>query len=127
MTAVLKGFIFSSPKLIASTPLWIYKSLGIVTGSGSVVLGRYPTYLSLAERLGAKVFNIAIDVWNAMSSAAQWAANRAFLDKAIQAGQRFTFSTNAYKAKPGSFFYREIQYLLAHGYKIVEYGWGMIK
>ena len=127
LTAVLKGFIFSSPKLMASTPLWIYKALGIVTGSGAVVLGRYPTYLALAEKLGAQVFSIAKVVWNTMSSTAQWAANQAFLDKTIQAGQKFTLSANAYKAVPGTSFYKEIQYLLAHGYKIVEYGWGMIK
>jgi len=27
LTAIIKGFIFSSPKLIASTPIWIYKFL----------------------------------------------------------------------------------------------------
>ena len=68
LAAVVKGFIFSSPKLIASTPLWIYKFLGIATGSGSVVLGRYPTYLALAERLGSNIFSIASNVWNSMSA-----------------------------------------------------------
>ena len=57
----------------------------------------------------------------------QWAANRAFLDKAIQAEQKFTLSANAYKAKPGTYFYKEIQYLLSNGYKIAKRGWEMVK
>ena len=90
-------------------------------------MGRYPTYLALAQKLGSSIFSIATDVWNGMSSAAQWAANRAFLDKCIQAGQKFTLSNNAYKATQGTYFYKEIQYLLSKGYSIVENGWAMIK
>ena len=127
LASVIKAFIFSKPELIASTPLWIYKFLGIITGSGSTVLGSYPTYLSLAKRLGSNVFSVADDLWENMTYAAQWATNQAFLNKAIQAGHKFILATNAYKAKPGTFFYKEIHYLLEHGYKIVENGWAMVK
>lgn len=83
-----KRIYFSSPKLIASTPIWVYKFLGISVGSGSVVLGKYPLYVQLAERLGSNIFQIASKVWNSMSAAAQWNANKAFLDKIIQSGQK---------------------------------------
>ena len=125
LTGILKGFIFSSPKLIASTPIWVYKFLGINVGVGSVVLGKYPLYVQLAERLGSSIFQIATDVWNGMSSAAQWDANKAFLDKIIQNGQKITLQTNAREAT--GWFLNEINYLLSHGYKIVENGWAMVK
>jgi len=125
LTAIIKGFIFSSPKLIASTPIWVYKFLGISVGSGSVVLGKYPLYVQLAERLGSNIFQIASKVWNSMSAAAQWNANKAFLDKIIQSGQKITLQTNASKAT--GYFLKEVNYLLSKGYKIVEYGWVMVK
>ena len=127
LTAILKSFIFSSPKIVSATPLWVYKFLGIATGSSATVLGRYPVYLEYASKVNANVFCIAKNVWNSMSEAARWAANQAFLYKAVQAGQKFTLTSNAYTAKPGTYFYKEIQFLLNHGYKIVEYGWAMIK
>ena len=127
LTAILKCFIFSSPKIVSSTPLWVYKFLGIATGSSATVLGRYPVYLEYASRVNANVFNIAKSTWDTMSNVARWAANQAFLYKAVQAGQKFTLTANAYKAKPGTYFYKEIQFLLNHGYKIVEYGWAMVK
>ena len=127
MAYLIRCFIFSSPKMISATPLWVYKFLGIAAGPGTIVLGRYPMYLSLASKLGSGVFSIATSVWNGMSEFARWSANKAFLDKAIQAGKKITLSSNAYKAKPGSYFYKEIQYLLSRGYKIVKNGWEMVK
>ena len=125
LTAILKGFIFSNTKLIASTPLWVYRFLGIATGAGSVVLGKYPLYVQLAEKLGSSIFQIATSVWKSMSASAQWAANKAFLDKIIESGQKITLQTNAYSSKVTGWFEREIQYLLEHGYKIIEGGWAM--
>ena len=125
LTVIIKGFIFSSPNLIASTPMWVYKFLGIATGSGSVVLGKYPLYVSLAEKLGSSIFQIADSVWKTMSESAQWAANKAFLDKIIESGQKITLQTNAYSNNVTGYFAKEIQYLLEHGYKIIQGGWGM--
>ncbi len=125
MAAIIKGFIFSSPSLVSRIPVWVYKFLGVTTGT--VVLGRYPTYLALAQKLGSSVFSIASNVWNKLSAAAQWALNRAFLDKVISSGQKITLSFNAYKAQKGTYFYKEIEYLLSKGYKIVKYGWELIK
>ncbi len=125
LTSILKGFIFSNPALIAKTPIFVYKFLGISVGSGSVVLGKYPLYVELAKRLGSNIFQIASNVWNSMSSTAQWNANRAFLDKIIQNGQKITLQTNASKAT--GYFLKEINYLLSKGYKIVENGWAMVR
>ena len=125
LTIIIKGFIFSSPQLIASTPLWIYRFLGIATGAGSVVLGKYPLYVSLAQKLGSSIFQIADSVWRSMSQASQWAANKAFLDKIIASGEKITLQTNAYSKNVTGYFAKEIQYLLEHGYKIIQGGWGM--
>ena len=77
----------------------VYKFLGIATGSGSIVLGKYPLYVQLAEKLGSGIFQIADSVWKSMSSIEQWNANKAFLDKIIQTGQKITQQTNAYSQK----------------------------
>ena len=108
LTVIIKGFIFSSPNLIASTPMWVYKFLGIATGSGSVVLGKYPLYVSLANKLGSSIFQIADSVWKTMSESAQWAANKAFLDKIIESGQKITLQTNAYSNNVTGYFAKEI-------------------
>ena len=111
--------------MIALTPLWVYNFLGITTGPGSIVLGKYPLYVSLAQKLGSDIFQIADNVWRTMSQADQWAANKAFLDKIIESGQKITLQTNAYSNNVTGYFAKEIQYLLEHGYKIIQGGWGM--
>ena len=126
LTALLKSFIFSNPNLIAITPIWVYKFLGIGTGANSVVLGKYPLYESLANKLGSTIFKVAKSVWDSMTSTQQWAANSAFLDKIITQGLKITLQTNAYSNRVTGFFAKEIAYLLEHGYKIIEGGWAMV-
>lgn len=60
-----------------------------------------------------------------MSIAERWATNKAFLDKIIEAGKRVTMQTNAYSKNVTGYFAKEIRYLLEHGYKIIQGGWGM--
>ena len=79
-------------------------------GSGLTVLGSYPGYVKLAQELGANYFSIPAEEWVQMSAAEQWAANRAFLDAAIARGDSLIFSTEF--APAGSFYERELQYLL---------------
>ena len=59
------------------------------------------------------------------SIAERWATNKAFLDKIIEAGKRVTMQTNAYSKNVTGYFAKEIRYLLEHGYKIIQGGWGM--
>lgn len=108
LTAIIKGFTFSSTKLIVSIPVWVYKFLGIATGGGSVVLGKYPLYVNQAQKLGSSIFQIADSIWRSMSIAERWAANKAFLDKIIEAGQRVTLQTNAYSKNFTGYFAKEI-------------------
>ncbi len=90
------------------------------------VLGSYPLYLERAAELGANKFSIPSKTWNSMTAAEQWAANVNFLDQAIMRGDQIILSNSAFGAKEGTFFYKEIQYLLSKGYKISEDGMSLI-
>jgi RHS repeat-associated protein len=90
--------------------------------TGWTVIGKYPQYLSKARELGANVFNIAIDEWNALGSrAAQWAKNVEFLDEAIARGDSFRLATPFAQgwAERGTFYKDELVYLLQKGYELV--------
>jgi len=89
---------------------------------GLTVLGRYPTYLQVAERLKANVLNDPPEIWNNLTRAQQWARNKSFLDQAIAAGHRFRLATPFAEGirLPSDKFYRmELDYLLSQGYKLV--------
>lgn len=96
-------------------------------GVGATVLGSYPYYLDKAQELGARVFSVPTDIWNTMTREEQWIMNKQFLDESISKGHQFIMSNSANLAKPGTFFYEEVQYLLEQGYKIVDDGMRMIK
>jgi hypothetical protein len=66
-----------------------------------IVIGRYPVYLELASKLGARAFNIPMSEWNSMTAADQWSKNVAFLDAAITAGERIILATPPEKIPPG--------------------------
>jgi hypothetical protein len=83
---------------------------------GISVLGRYPSYLQKAEELGARYFKIPANIWNKMSPAEQWIANKKFLDRAIARGDRFALSSPLSEARSGTWFGREIEYLRSKGY-----------
>jgi hypothetical protein len=91
------------------------------------VIGHHPAYLQVGEAIGAKTFNIASDVWEAMSPAAQWAANRQFLDDGIAAGAEFVMATRRSEIRAGSALAQEVRYLLDSGYKWAENGLSLIK
>jgi hypothetical protein len=89
---------------------------------GLTVLGRYPKYLQVAERLKANVLNDPPEIWNNLTRAQQWARNKSFLDQAIAAGHRFRLATPFAEGirLPSDKFYRmELDYLLSQGYKLV--------
>jgi hypothetical protein len=91
------------------------------------VLGRYPYYVNLAEQLGADYFQVDPAEWDAMSAEEQWAANRNFLDQAIARGDNFLLSTGLNSARSGTWFLREIRYLMYQGYTFDSTGYWMIK
>ena len=61
-----------------------------------------------------------------MTEADQWAANTKFLDRMISRGDDIVLATRADLARPGSYFAREIHYLLSKGFKIGENGLHLI-
>lgn len=93
---------------------------------GKAVLGHYPEYVSLADKVGGKRFTIPEGIWNQMTASEQWSANQKFLDRAIKAGREFLLATQYSKARPGSFYEKELQYLLEKGYQLDKTGTKLI-
>jgi RHS repeat-associated protein len=96
-------------------------------GADIRVLGHYPEYINLSKEMGAKAFNIPTNIWNKMSPAEQWAANQKFLDRAIAKGAEFVLATPLSAIRKGSFYEKEIQYLMSKGYKLSSDGYKLIK
>ncbi len=91
------------------------------------VLGHYPDYIKLADKLGARKFSIPEKIWNKMTEAERWEANKKFLDRAIFRGDDVILSNPAQTTRLGSAFANEIKYLLQNGYKVVEKGWKLTR
>jgi hypothetical protein len=96
------------------------------TQRGTSVLGHFPEYLTRAEQLGASRFNVSAEIWLRMSPTERWAANKRFLDGLISRGDQVVLTTPVGRVTVGSTLEREIQYLLARGYQVVDDGWRMI-
>ncbi len=86
---------------------------------GKAVLGKYPDYRNLADEIGAKRFNVPTDIWNKMSEAEQWTANKTFLDRMIQQGDEIILSNPVTKISDVSgAFRKEIDYLVEQGFQL---------
>lgn len=97
------------------------------TADDTIVLGKYPDYLKLADDLGARVFNVPKDIWKTMSVAQQWEANRAFLDEAIALGSEIRLASSALPIDTLTGYYaQEINYLLKQGYTVSKDGLRLI-
>lgn len=82
---------------------------------GISVLGSFPEYVKVSDDLGARRFDIG-EAWSALpDEAAQWEANRYFLDSMLSADDTFVWSTDPRSARPGSWFFREVRYLRSKG------------
>jgi hypothetical protein len=93
---------------------------GVQTGTkGTTVLGKYPDYINLASELGARRFNVPINIWNKMTPAEQWAANVRFLDRTLMRGDNIILSNRVTNINnvTGS-FRKELEYLMDKGIKI---------
>ena len=103
-------------------------ALGDAAKSGQTVLGKFPDYLKLADEIGAKRFNIPMDVWNKMTKAEQWAANQKFLDRMIARGDEIVLSNPVKDINNVSGAFRqELNYLIEKGFRLSEDGTRMIK
>jgi RHS repeat-associated protein len=90
------------------------------------VIGHFPEYVETAEKLGARYFSIPEAVWRSMSDADKWTANRKYLDRAIGAGATIILATKRDAIKKGSYLEKEVEYLLANGYKWAADGVSLI-
>lgn len=91
------------------------------------MLGRYPEYVKLSDRLGARRFEIPTDVWEQMSAGEKWTANRKFLDRMTIKGDEVVLSNRASSAQRGTSFFREVEYLKSKGYSISDDGMSMYR
>ena len=104
-------------------------SVGTISSKSKsiTVLGHYPDYVDLANKLNAKRFQIPTNIWNKMTPAEQWAANLKFLDRMIKRGDVIKLATPLNKVKPGSYYEKELKYLMKSGYKLNYKGTELIK
>ena len=58
--------------------------------------------------MNGKFFEVPTKIFDAMSKADQWAANKTFLDRAISRGQSFNLATPFDAIRPGSFLEEEV-------------------
>jgi hypothetical protein len=88
--------------------------------AGRSVIGSFPQYIRLADQMGARRFQIPIEVWNRMSDAQRWEANRTFLDRGIARGDVFVLTDKVSRllVEGGRWTKEEIKYLLTKGYTI---------
>ncbi|MFH1830520.1 MAG: M48 family metalloprotease [Pseudomonadota bacterium] len=92
------------------------------------VLGRYPRYIELANEIGARKFDVPMNVWNKMTAAEKWAANQKFLDRLIRRGDEIILATPVRDIKDLTGYFRhELDYLIQKGYRLNIDGTRMIK
>ena len=94
---------------------------------GTTVLGHFPEYMDLANKIGANRFSIPTKIWDTMTNAERWTANSKFLDRMIRRGDDIILATPMNKIKPGSYYAKEIEYLLSKGYKLSSDGMKLLK
>ena len=97
--------------------------------SKQVVIGQFkPTspkdlpYHDLADKLGARYFDIPKKAWDKMTHDQRVAANKLFLDRAIARGDEIILATPYFNAPKGSFFHMEVQHLVDRGYRFSKDG-----
>lgn len=83
--------------------------------SANAVLGHFPSYVLVADVLGAARFSVPAATWRAWSPARQWAENRRFLDESMRRGRIVTTRPPGL-ARPPSAYWRELVYLRRRGY-----------
>jgi len=91
------------------------------------VIAHHPEYINLSKELGVRPFDIPTNAWNKMTPTEQWAANQKFLDRAIAKEAEFVLATPLKEMRKGTFFEKEVKYLMSKGYKLSSDGSKLIK
>lgn len=94
-----------------------------------IVIGRFPVYLEVATKLGARAFNIPMSKWHAMTEGGRWMANAKFLDAAMTTGEQIILATPPEKIPPGCTLEKELNYLASRGFlpKLIKGRWEVVK
>ncbi len=96
--------------------------------SKTTVLGRYPSYRKLSDKLDARRFEIPAPIWNKMSPVERWKANQNFLDRMIARGDKIILSTPVRNIdRVQGYFRKELDYLIDKGYRLSANGRSLIK
>jgi len=82
-------------------------------------------YVEIGKSMGAKVFDIPTEIYNAMSKEERWRANVKFLDRGIKAKATFMLVTHRKEIRKGTALENEINYLLTQGYQWSDDGWSL--
>ncbi len=92
------------------------------------VLGKFPDYLNVANKLGANRFSIPPNIWAKMTPSQQWGANVKFLDRMIARGDNVILSNPVKNINnvTGA-FRKELDYLIGKGYKLNSNGTQLIR
>lgn len=91
-----------------------------------IVIGKYPAYVQTAKKLKLKCFDVG-KLWDSLTKEEQWKLNKAFLDAAAERGDSIVLASKLIEAKAGSYFRKEIDYLISKGYKVSDDGATMVK
>ena len=111
---------------IRGNPKKLISDVADVAAPRTTVLGKYPKYINDANDIGGNKFDIPTEVWNNMTDAEKWTANKKFLDRAINRGDDIMLSTPFDPEKTTGYFRKEVDYLMSQGYKLNEDGTRLI-
>ncbi len=94
-----------------------------------IVLGHFPAYIELAASIAARAFIIPPEIYDRLTPAERWEANRRFIDTAIVDGSRIVLATSPTAIRPGSVFEQEMAYMIALGFTPVRRSgrWEMVR
>ena len=125
---VMKAGVAETAELATVSTMDFVPVAGKTAKEGISVLGKFPDYLNLADKLGARRFSIPQSVWNKMTAAERWVANQKFLDRIIQRGDRILLSNPVTDLnKVSGAFRKELEYLMEKGFRLNSTGTQMIK
>lgn len=97
-----------------------YSVKGKTRVSSTTVLGHFPGYITLSDKLGARRFDVGPSAWAGMGTAMAWMANRHFLNAMIHAGDSFVLSVNPRLVRPGTWLFRELVHLRCRRVRIPD-------
>ncbi len=104
------------------------KAKPLITVLGKAEWGGVQGYEKVAAEMGYNSFQVAPEVWAAMSVSERLAANMKFLDDVIARGDEIVFSKKVASISSESGAFREeLEYMYKNGYNLTKDGMGMVK